>query len=368
MDNTKLQKAKASLMLEAPYFGNIASTIEIVESDSIPTYRYRRGKLYLNSDWSESLSSAEMVSILANTAMKKVLHHEERGSKKSSRVWDLATDYAINAMLFQNGFILPPEAPYDMRFEGMYAEEIYRLLSNDSDIDDEESESESDEEEDSEDNNNNRESQSNRKLERAYLKSLFDKMNRESLLPEGLERVIPSYFKNRIDWRERLRRYINEFMKSSYRFMPPNTKHLYRGYALPSLYSETLEIVVAIDVSGSIDEESLGIFFSELESIMMTFGEYAIDVITCDYKIRSVSRYTTAEPIIRPNIEGGGSTDFRPLFDYVSKAIDNPKLIIYFSDAQGVFPDEAPNIETLWILNSDAEVPFGEKIIIDDKI
>lgn len=362
MDNSKLQKAKASLMLEAPYFGNIASSIEIVKNDSIPTYRYRNGKLYLNSEWTQTLSNAEIVSILANTAMKKVLHHEERGEKKSSRVWDLATDYAINSMLLQNGFILPPEAPYDMQFEGMYAEEIYKLLSNDSDIDEEDSS----DEQDSEDNNNNTENRLEKKLEKAYLKSLFDKMNRESLLPEGLERVIPSYFKNRIDWKERLRRYINEFMKSSYRFMPPNSKHLYRGYALPSLYSDTIEIVVAIDVSGSIDEESLGIFFSELESIMMTFGEYAIDVITCDYKIRGVSRYTTAEPIIRPTLEGGGSTDFRPLFDYVSKAIDNPKLIIYFSDAQGVFPDDTPNIDTLWILNSDANVPFGEKIVIED--
>lgn len=365
MDNSKLQKAKASLMLEAPYFGNIASDIEIVESENIPNYRYHKGRLYLNSTWVDNLSNSEIVSILANSAMKRVLHHEDRGYKKSSRLWNLATDYAINSMLFQNGFILPPEAPYNIQFDGMYAEEIYSILSNDeTQLDEEEDEDSNSNDEDNKEDDNRVDSKLEKKLQKAYLKSLFDKMKREGLLPEGLERIIPSYYKNQISWQERLRRYINEFMKSSYRFMPPNIKHLYRGYALPSLYSETLEIVVAIDVSGSIDDNTLGIFFAELESIMQTFQEYVIDVITCDYKIRSVSRYTTAEPIIRPNIDGGGSTDFRPLFDYVSKALDNPKLIIYFSDAQGIFPKEPPNIETLWILNSDENVPFGEKIVI----
>ena len=356
MDNSKLQKAKASLMIEAPYFGNIASGIDVIDSNSIPTYRYKNSKLYLNSNWANNLSSAELMAILANSAMKKVLHHEDRANKRSSRLWNLATDYAINSMLLQNGFILPLQAPYDMQFEGMYAEEIYNILSNDNDID----EDESDDEQERDDKNS-----LDKKLEKAYLKSLFDKMKKESLLPEGLDRLVPSYYKNQIDWKEKLRRYINEFLKSSYRFMPPNSKHLYRGYALPSLYSETLEIVVAIDVSGSIDDNSLAQFFSELESIMMSFSDYIIDVITCDYKIRSVDRYTTAEPIIRPKIEGGGATDFRAVFEYISRYLDNPKLIIYFTDAQGSFPDNAPEIDTLWILNSEAKVPFGEKIVID---
>ena len=359
--NSKIEKAKATLMLESPYFGNIASDIDIIYTDSIPTYRYKNGTLYLNREYLDTLSNEEIISILANGAMKRVLHHEDRGANKSSRIWDLATDYAINSMLLQNGFILPQEAPYNIDFEGMYAEEIYSILSNDLDLEDEDSSS--DNEQDIDTKNSPQKLQE--RLEKAYLKSIFDKMDRESLLPKGLERLIPSYYKNQIDWKEKLRRYLNEFAKNSYRFMPPNSKHLYRGYALPSLYSETLEIIVAIDVSGSIDDNSLGVFFSELESIMMTFQDYVIDVITVDYKIRSINRYTPAEPIIKPTLDGGGATDFRPLFEYVSNNIDNAKLIIYFSDAQGVFPDNPPNIETLWILNSDAKVPFGEKIVID---
>ena len=116
----KLQKARARLMLEAPYFGEIAASLRMAATPEIPTFLATGEVLRFNPGWIESLESEELEAVLANAAMHRVLGHEERRERRLGRLWQLATDYAVNALLVRNGFRLP---------EGMlYAEEIYAEL------------------------------------------------------------------------------------------------------------------------------------------------------------------------------------------------------------------------------------------------
>jgi hypothetical protein len=48
----------------------------------------------------------------------------------------LASDYAINDLLVENGFMLPPMANYASRFEMLYAEQIYTILLGELDLQD----------------------------------------------------------------------------------------------------------------------------------------------------------------------------------------------------------------------------------------
>ena len=202
-------------------------------------------------------------------------------------------------------------------------------------------------------------------LEKESLEQLFIKMQEQNTLPKSLDRLIPRYFTNQIDWRERLGAYLDEFLKSSYSFSPPNLKHLYRGIALPRLYSDTLRIVVAIDSSGSIDQESLGKFFAELESIFLHFSEYKIDLLVSDFKIQYHKELTKGESF-DTKIIGGGHTDFRPVFEFIEKELEDSRLLIYFTDGEGIFPTQEPLYEVLWVLRRDKEIPFGTKITLED--
>ncbi len=92
---------------------------------------------------------------------------------------------------------------------------------------------------------------------------------RKSLMPSGFERFAKKMKAKNIDWRFELYNAINRHMRNNYAFMPPNKKHIYRGIALPSLASDTLSLVVAIDTSGSIKDELLGAFIEEFKSIML---------------------------------------------------------------------------------------------------
>jgi len=146
---------------------------------------------------------------------------------------------------------------------------------------------------------------------------------------------------------------------------PSNKKHLYRGVALPSVYGEELQIAVAVDTSASVDEETLGRFLIELEGIMQLFPHYTIELIECDAKIQHVQTLTPTEPLVA-TLHGGGGTDFRPVFTYLEEAGAGWKFLIYFTDGEGRFPDTIPAIDTLWVLSQACEVPFGERIMIED--
>ncbi|WP_456393537.1 vWA domain-containing protein [Nitratifractor sp.] len=379
----KLQKARARLMMEAPYFGEIASGLRLAADEDLPTFRSEREALRYNPSWLAECSVAQIETVLAAAAMHRVLGHEERGVRRHDRLWQLATDYAVNAMLRANGFDLPELMRYDPRFQGMYAEEIYAELRQSMTI--QESQEEGSEappppqREDEHGREDRRHTQKGsgkspspevsemqeaaEELERARLERIFEKMRRREELPEGLERLVPRYFARRIDWREELRRYLGGLYKSAYRFSPPSLKHLYRGYALPSLHSEALEIVIAVDSSGSVDEEMLGDFFAEVESLMEQFDDYRIELLVADMKVRSHRSYGPGE-ILERKIEGGGATDFRPVFEWIERELLRPTLLLYFTDAAGSFPAEAPPYEVIWVLSREAEVPFGERIVL----
>lgn len=75
-------------------------------------------------------------------------------------------------------------------------------------------------------------------------------------------------------------------------------------------------------------------------------------------------------------IKGFGSTDFRPVFDYVDMLkekgeFEDLKGIIYFTDGYGIYPEHMPDYDVIFaFLNEDEmrqPVPaWAMKVIIED--
>ncbi|ADV45534.1 vWA domain-containing protein [Nitratifractor salsuginis] len=378
-----LDEAKARLMARSPYFGQIAATLKPAASEDLPTFRAEGGVLCYNPAWFSELEGAELETVLAHAALQKVLWHEKRGRGRHGKLWHLATEYAINALLADNGFDLPLEANYDPRYRGMYAEEIYASLLKERPPEEVEESDEVQEREEMQESEAAPESRQQERfktqagesetkeeptegdaLEAAFLEQIALSSEREGKLPKGLERLVPRYFQRRIDWRERLGRYLESYLKSGYSFSPPNLKHLYRGIALPRPSSETLHIAVALDCSGSVDRELLELFAGEVEMILQHFPDYRLELMMADAQVRSHRTLSPGEPL-EWEVKGRGHTDFRPVFDYLENEIhEKPRLLIYFTDGAGSFPETEPAYEVLWVLSREAEVPFGEAIIM----
>jgi predicted metal-dependent peptidase len=168
-----------------------------------------------------------------------------------------------------------------------------------------------------------------------------------------------------IDWRSVLRDAIGGYYVSDYVMMPPSKKLLYAGIYLPSATSRHLELVIAIDSSGSVDEVILAQFIGEIESICELFGSYSIELLVCDDRVRSHQRFTNGESI-EYSLEGGGGTDFTPVFEFIEMQLTPPKILLYFTDLDGKFPMTEPHYDTVWIVPKMGDVPFGRVIEIKD--
>lgn len=133
------------------------------------------------------------------------------------------------------------------------------------------------------------------------------------------------------------------------------------------------EFVVAIDTSGSCRGKLVQAFLSKTYNILKSsenfFRKVNIHIIQCDSEVRRDTKVTNDdefEAFMREGqLEGFGSTDFRPVFAYVDKAIENGEFenlkgLIYFTDGYGVFPEHKPsyNYDTAFVfLEDDYEKP-----------
>jgi predicted metal-dependent peptidase len=360
----KITQAKTKLMLENPYFGSLISSLELRVNNMLRNSRNLGDVFEYNDEYLEVLSINEVSTLLANAALHQALFHSKRGKNRVSSVWYLASDYAINDLLVENDFMLPPMANYTSRFERLYAEEIYTILLSELDLEDSDETLNKEEQqvEEMEEQELPQEAYEELLAQEEYellVKQLNSKLEKHDDLPKGIERFIATNREAQIVWRDELYRYVNAHAKSDYRMFPPSKKHLYRGIALPSIYGEELKIVVAIDTSASIDDELLRKFLAELYEIMQVFTHYVIELIECDASIQNIQRLTPMESL-EPTLKGGGGTNFTPVFDYVERMNEDFKFLIYFTDGKGAFPKYEPTIDTLWVMAEVCDVPFGE--------
>ena len=379
MDTSKLSQAKSKLLVDHPYFGTLAAKLDVVINDDIEAFKSNGVKLEINSDYLEGLELSEMEFVFANGAMHASLAHETRKNNRSGWLWQMATDMAINDMLVQNGLDMPYGAEYRERFTGMYAEEIYAELKDDILRDDEDLEYEADDEDDVQKKENEEQKEGEVQLSDKEIKEqLQEEILQEQLLaeeaiaaleskmkmgeaPESIERFFELENFGKIDWRDELRVAIDKYFRDDYVVMPPSKKLLYSGIYLPSNVSQTFRLVIAIDSSGSVDEELLNSFLGEVNFLMTLVQNYQIELIVCDDKIHTHKTFYSGDTL-EVALVGGGGTDFRPVFKFIESEFDDVKLLLYFSDLEGFFPSEVPSYQVKWVSQKAKKVPFGEII------
>ncbi|WP_320008867.1 VWA-like domain-containing protein [Maridesulfovibrio sp.] len=184
-------------------------------------------------------------------------------------------------------------------------------------------------------------------------------------LPGGLGRFVQNMLYPKVDWRELLDRFISARARNDYAWTPPSRRHLHLGMYLPSLSTEQLpEIVLAVDTSGSIAPDELDQFATELSSILETY-ETTVRVLWCDLEITGEQLFSRADLPLELQAEGGGGTDFRPVFNWIEQNYIDPACLVYLSDMEcGQFPEHEPDYPVLWARTGGGgySPPFGDMI------
>ena len=97
---------------------------------------------------------------------------------------------------------------------------------------------------------------------------------------------------------------------------------------------KVLKIAVAIDTSGSVDDEMIAQIFNEIFAILAK-RKHEITVIECDAEVQRVYRARNASEI-KTKVQGRGGTWFSPVIDYINNdKYFRDALLIYFTDGYG---------------------------------
>ena len=182
-------------------------------------------------------------------------------------------------------------------------------------------------------------------------------------LGEGMARMIDFFLQPTLPWRVLLASYMNSVTRDDYSYTRPSNR---RGdpAIYPSLRSPHLNLVVAVDVSGSIDEKELSEFIAEVDSLKAQVRA-RVTLLSCDSRITGNSPYIF-EPWeychLPDRFQGGGSTHFAPVFDWVEQHDMRPDLLVYFTDAEGQFPDYEVGYSVIWLVKGKRTVPWGQRI------
>ena len=162
----------------------------------------------------------------------------------------------------------------------------------------------------------------------------------------------------KFDWRQYLRRFVGN---SSIVY----TKKLRRKYnkryaANPGLKIKFKNhILVGVDTSGSVNNEELEEFFSELTHMHKT--GHKISVAQCDTSLRTIEEF---QPKKDWEIHGRGGTSFQPVIDHYNEKKGVYTALIYLTDGEAYAPENCPK-NALWVHSShcsiNEELP-GQKI------
>lgn len=194
---------------------------------------------------------------------------------------------------------------------------------------------------------------------------LAEQMSRQAGgdIPEVIRGLVDELNRETKDWRSLLQEYALEKTKDDYTWSRPNRRGLGAGMILPGLYSESLGLVaVSIDTSGSIQEEEVASFLSEIEAILSAY-DCSLKVLFHTHRVYKVLEWEPADGTIQFGDLQSGGTSHREVFEKLEE--DDPSVFIGFTDGYSSFPD-APDYPVIWALTEQhTEPPFGDISVLD---
>lgn len=361
----KITKARIGLIKRQPFFGTLALRLKPVEDATLnpPTMATDGKSIFYHPKFVEENTQEFIEFVVAHEVGHCAMSHVTRRGARSPKRWNYAIDYAVNEMLDDCGFTVPPGALFHPGFKGMSAEAIYNLLPPED-----------------EDGNQGgpgapgsapvdahidaKDADLEAELEVATIQAAQAQRGRGTL-PQSLKRFCPDLQEAKVDWRAMLRRFALDAARDDYSWSRPNRAYMSLGFILPSLYSESVrDITTVIDTSGSISAEILAAFGGEISDIRNSCELKMLRSMYCDAAVNHVDEFEQHDHFeVAPH--GGGGTDFRPPFNWLQKRDITPTCLVYLTDGYGPFPAAPPPYPVLWVMTTDVTPPWGECVRIE---
>ncbi len=391
----KLTTARVGLLLKAPFFGNMATRMRLIESsDWCPTAATNGRDFMYNTEFVKKLSVKKLEFLFAHEICHAIFDHFGRVGSRDRMLANIAQDYAVNQILVDERIgekITEVKICYDPKYRGMAWEEIYdilyeqaekipmsQLLSQlgellDEHIKEQEGAGAGDDK--------TKDGKSKPSLSKEEAEKLRQEI-KEAMIqsaaaagagktPAGIMRMIKNLTEPKMDWRQLVQQEIQSIVRNDYSFTRVNRKSMHSGAILPGMKeATTIDVAIAIDMSGSIGEEDATVFLSEIKGIMDQYEDFRINLWCFDTEIynHKVITHDEAHELEEYEPQGGGGTDFEVNFTFMEENGIQPKKFIMFTDGYpcGSWGPE-DFCDTIFIVkgNTSAEAPFGQTVIYE---
>ena len=388
----KLTTARVGLLLKAPFFGNMATRMRLIDaSDWCPTAATDGRGFYYNKDFVTKLSTKKLEFLFAHEICHAIFDHFGRVGSRDRQLSNIAQDYAVNQILVDERIgekITEVKICYDPKYRGMAWEEIYdelwdkaekismpELMKQLGDLLDEHLK----ENAPGEEGDGKKPS-----ISKEDLQKIRDEI-KEAMIqsaaaagagktPAGIQRMIKDLTEPKINWRELVRQEIQSIVRNDFSFQRVNRKSMHSGAILPGMKeATTIDVAIAIDMSGSIGDEDATTFLSEVKGILDQYEDFKVDIWCFDTDIYNHQTVThdNSEDLVEYEPQGGGGTDFEVNFQFMQDNGIQPKKFIMFTDGYpcGTWGDE-DYCDTIFVVkgNKDAEAPFGQTVIYEKEV
>ena len=321
-------------------------------------------------------------------SLRQMIHNRDLFMEDRQRA-NKAADFVVNGIIMnlkdKTLAKLPEGGCYDPRFDNMNMREVYRILKEEegggggggepeeggggnsvSDGDDYQF--------DEHDVDNNMTPEDMRKAN-----EMIDRALREGALLAGrlgidIPRSITEILEPKINWRDALRDFVTSSCKGKDEFTwrKFNRRLLPNDIYMPTVESETIgEVVVAIDTSGSIGQEQINEFASELVSICEAVEPEAVRILWWDTKVHGEQKfkpdqYGAIGSMLKP--QGGGGTRVGCVSEYINKKSIKAECVIVFTDGYVESdPEWKIDAPTLWLVteNKGWTPPAGKVVKVN---
>lgn len=133
--------------------------------------------------------------------------------------------------------------------------------------------------------------------------------------------------------------------------MRPSRRYGFK--AMGSRYERKANVLIAVDVSGSITDESFNHFTHAIKNFFFLKIIEKIDLIFFDVNLKNTTPITFQKKINIDEIKGRGGTNFQPVLDFFEEHSNEYSGLIIFTDGEGNIPNvKNGNKNILWILDS----------------
>jgi predicted metal-dependent peptidase len=360
---SKLDRAKVAIVTQHPFFASILLKRKLIEDTTIPTAGVdQRGQIYYNPTFVESLSVDQIVFLMCHEIGHVIGQHAARRGARHAKKWNIAGDAWINDMLRDASVGQFIEGGVDMPgSKDVTVDSIYNGLPDMKDGDGPGGIGD-----DLLDRGSPLTQDDISRIEaevRVEIAQAAQAAKMQGKLPTSLQKIIAELIEPRTPWYEILERYMVNFTKGEYSWARPNRR--FRDVYLPSVgkVAKMGEVVIQVDVSGSITKRELDYYNGHLQRIIEQCNPERVHVLYTDTSVRKHEVFEIGEEFGLEFYSGGG-TDMEAGFKFVDAEGIEPDAFVCLTDGHTTFrASSKPTYPVIWCISTDTiTAPYGETI------